>query len=311
MAQAWVATDFGSFDALELRDVAVPAPGPGEVTIEVRAAGMNPTDYKAVLHGGKREDLPLRLGHEVSGVVTAVGPATDLASGGGAVGDEVLAFRVPGGYATSLTVPAKDVFAKPEMLGFPEAANLLLAGATAADMLHAADLSEGDRVVLHGASGAVGISFLQQAALRGIRVIGTASERNFDEVRRFGGEPVAYGEGLEQRIRDLAPDGVAASFDAVGTDEAVDVSLALVEDRRRIITVAAFGRAQSDGIVVLGGGMPESKRFRDSVRAQLIELAGAGKLVVPIARTFPFEDARAALELLSSGHPGGKLALVR
>ncbi|WP_210505552.1 NADP-dependent oxidoreductase [Naasia sp. SYSU D00057] len=311
MAQAWVATDYGSFDALELRDVAVPEPGPGEVTVEVRAAGMNPTDYKAVLRGGKREDLPLRLGHEVSGVVTALGPGAELASGGGAVGTEVLAFRIPGGYATSLTVPAKDVFAKPEMLGFPEAANLLLAGATAADMLRAAEVREGDTVVLHGASGAVGISFLQQAGLRGIRVLGTASERNFDEVRRFGGEPIPYGEGLEQRIRDVAPKGVVAAFDAVGTDEAIDVSLALVEDRKRIVSVAAFGRAESDGIVVLGGGMPESRRFRDSVRAELIDLARAGKLVVPIARTFPFEDARAALELLSTGHPGGKLALVR
>jgi NADPH2:quinone reductase len=311
MAQAWAATDFGSLDKLELLEVEVPEPGPGEVTIDVRAAGMNPTDYKGVLRGGNREHLPLRLGYEVAGVVTALGPDTQLASGGGGVGTEVLAYRVTGGYATSLTVAAKDVFAKPELLGFPEAANLLLVGATAADMLRVVPPEEGDTVVVHGASGAVGVSLLQQARLRGVRVIGTASERNFDEVRRFGGEPIAYGDGLEERIRDLAPDGVAATFDTVGTDEAVDVSLAIVPDPRRIVSIAAFGRAEKDGIQVVGGVMPESKRFRDGVRAELIALAGEGKLVVPMGRTFPFAEARAALELLSTGHPGGKLALVR
>src|SRR3954451_15978071 len=131
MAQAWVATDFGSLDKLELLEVEVPEPGPGEVTIDVRASGMNPTDYKGVLRGGNRDTLPLRLGHEVAGVVAALGPDTQLASGGGAVGDEVLAYRVAGGYATSLTAQAGDVFAKPATLGFPEAANLLLAGCTA------------------------------------------------------------------------------------------------------------------------------------------------------------------------------------
>jgi NADPH2:quinone reductase len=309
MAQAWAATDFGSFDNLALLDVEVPEPGPGEVTIEVRAAGINPTDYKGVLRPGKPESLPLRLGYEVSGVISAIGPGTELASSGGAVGSEVLAYRVTGGYATSLTVPAQDVFAKPEMLGFPEAANLLLAGATAAEMLDVTAVAAGDTVLLHGASGAVGVSVLQQAPLLGARVIGTASEGRFDVVTRYGGAPVVYGDGLEQRVREAAPEGVVAALDCVGTDEAVDVSLALVADRDRIVTIVAAERARAEGFTAIAGALPASQAYRDSVRAGLVRLAGEGRLVVPVARTFPIADALEATELLMTQHPGGKLVL--
>jgi len=310
MAQHWVATDFGDLDVFELVETEVPDPGPGEVTIEVRAAGMNPADYKHVARGTDRSVLPAPIGYEVAGVLTAVGPGTEIASGGGAVGDPVLAFRVTGGYATALTVPAADVFALPAGLGFPEAANLLLAGTTAAEMLDVTGVATGDTVLLHGASGAVGVSVLQQARRLGVRVLGTCGEASDDVVRQFGGEPVRYGEGLEQRVRELAPEGIAAALDAVGTDEAVDVSLALVPDRQRVVSIAAFARAEAEGYQVIGGAMPASKAFRDQVRAHLVELAGAGELVVPVARTFPLTAAREALELLSGGHPGGKLALL-
>ncbi|MCU1679091.1 MAG: Alcohol dehydrogenase GroES domain protein [Frankiales bacterium] len=309
MARRWIARAPGTPDTWELVEQDPPAPGPGEVTIAVRAAGMNPADAKHVAAADPAQ-FPMPVGYEVAGVLAAIGPGTEIASGGGAVGDEVMAFRIAGGYATDVTVPAGDVFAKPATLSFPEAANLLLAGATAADMLRAADVSAGDTVLLHGASGAVGVSVLQQAALLGARVIGTASPGRFDVVRGFGGEPVAYGGGLEQRVRDAAPDGVDVALDAIGTDEAGDVSLALVADRSRIVTIAAKGRADREGFVALGGTMPESTRFRDGVRARLIELAGSGQLVVPIARTYPLADAPAALAELMAGHPGGKLALI-
>jgi len=306
MAQHWVATDFGGLDVFELQDVEVPAPGPGEVTIAVTAAGMNPADAKHVARGGDRSTLPLPIGYEVAGRLTAIGPDTEIGSGGGAVGDEVLAFRIRGGYATEVTVPASAVFARPASLAPEEAANLL----TAAEMLHVTGVRAGDTVLLHGASGAVGVSVLQQARLLGARVVGTAGESSADVVRRFGGEPVRYGDGLADRVRELAPDGVDAALDAVGTDEAVDVSLELVADRGRIVTIAAFDRAQADGITAIGGTMPGSVAYRDSVRARLIGLAAEGKLVVPVARTFPLTQAVAALELLQSGHPGGKLALL-
>jgi NADPH:quinone reductase len=313
VAQRWIATDFGDpEDVLQLVDTDVPDPGPGQVTLEVHASGMNPADYKFLLKGPGNDPakLPLPLGYEVSGVVTALGPDTQLASGGGAPGDEVLAFRVTGGYATALTVPARNVFAKPAALSHPAAANLLLAGATAADLLRVAAVREGETIVVHGASGAVGVSVLQQARLLGARVVGTAGERSFDTVRRFGGTPVVYGEGLEERLRELAPEGYAAALDTVGTDEAVDVSLALVPDRARIVTIAAFGRAEAEGFPAIGGATPDSARFRDEARPRLIALAAEGKLEVPVARTFPLSRAPEALRLLGSGHPGGKLALL-
>jgi NADPH:quinone reductase-like Zn-dependent oxidoreductase len=312
VASRWIAPQFGGIDVLTIIDEDVPAPGPGEVTIEVRAAGMNPIDFK-ILSGGPDPDpsrLPLKPGFELAGVVTALGPGAELASGGGAVGDEVLAFRVTGGYATALNVTATDVFAKPATIGFPEAANLLLAGTTAADMLNTTRVGAGDTVLVHGASGAVGVSAIQQARLLGARVIGTASESHFDVVRRFGGEPVAYGDGLLDRVRALAPAGVDQALDCVGTDEAVDVSLALVSDRTGIVSIAAYARATAEGIALLGGASPASADYRAANRARLIGYAAAGDLVVPVARTFAFTEAVAALRLLATGHAGGKLALV-
>jgi NADPH:quinone reductase len=237
----------------------------------------------------------------VAGVVSAVGASAPFA-----VGDEVLAFRVSGGWASELTVPAADVLAKPAALSFPEAANLLLAGCTAAEMLHVTGVGEGDTVLVHGASGAVGVSVLQQAALLGATVLGTASPDRFDVVRRYGGTPVAHGDGLLSRL----PASVDAALDCVGTDEAVDVSLALVQDRSRIVTIAAPGRAEADGFAALAGNRPESKAYRDGARARLVALAGEGRLEVPVARTFALADALEAVEVIRGQHPGGKLALV-
>jgi len=308
MAQHWIATRPGGPEVFSFEEHDVPPPQQGEVTIEVRAAGMNPADAKHVA-GGDPADFPKAVGYEVAGVVSAVGPDTTIGSGPVAVGDEVLAYRVAGGWATELTVAASTVFAKPASLSWGEAANLLLAGCTASEMLHVTAVGEGDTILVHGASGAVGVSVLQQAAMLGARAVGTASETNFDVVRRFGGEPVAYGEGLADRVREAAPGGVVAGLDCVGTDEAVDVSLALVADRGRIVTIAAAPRAQAEGFTAIAGAIPASQAYRDSVRPDLVALAGDGRLVVPVARTFPLSDALAALELLMGQHPGGKLVL--
>lgn len=310
MAQHWIATSAGAPETWELVAYEPSAPAAGEVTIRVRAAGVNPADAKHVAAPQAGVEFPVPIGYEVSGELAAIGPDTVIGSGAAAVGDEVVAFRVRGGYATELTVPADKVFAKPSTLTHAEAANLLLVGTTAAEMLAVTGAAPGETVLLHGASGAVGVSVLQQARLRGIRVIGTAGEARFDEVRRFGGIPVPYGQGLAERVREAAGGPVAAALDAVGTDEAVDVSLELVADRARIVTIAAFGRAESAGIRAIAGSMPASTRFRDEVRAELIALAQHGDLVVPLARSFALNEAREALKLLSTGHPGGKLALI-
>jgi NADPH:quinone reductase len=307
-----IAPRYGGPEVLTVQQAPLTEAGPGQVTIEVRAAGVNPADYKG-FSGQRSSDpaaLPIHPGFEVAGVITAIGSDTTIASGGGAIGDEVLAFRVSGGYASAVTVPAKDVFAKPATLGFPEAANLLLAGTTAAEMLETTGVSADDTVLVHGASGAVGVSLLQQARLIGARVIGTASTARFDVVRRFGGEPVEYGDGLAGRVRDLAPGGVAAALDCVGTEEATAVSLELVPDRGRIVTIAAAAAAQQHGFRAIGGMMPASAAFRDRVRQRLIDLAASGELVVPVARTWPLGEAGAALAELAGEHPGGKFALI-
>jgi NADPH:quinone reductase len=309
-ARKWVAVDFGGPEVLRRIDVDVPDPGHGEVTIGVRAAGMNPADAKHVAPGQDRTLLPLSIGYEVAGVVTALGPGTELASGGGAVGDEVVASQISGGYATAVTVAASSVFAKPSTLTFPEAASLLLVGTTAADLLHASRARAGETVLLHGGAGAVGVSVLQQARQAGVRVIGTASPDNFGFVRQFGGTPVEYGPGLLDRVRALAPGGVDAALDTVGSQEAGDVSLALVKDRTRVVTIVAAPRARADGYLFVGASNPQSGPFRARARRDILRLASDGHLVVPMAATFAFDDAPAAFAALTGRHPPGKLALV-
>ena len=310
IARKWVAVDFGGPEVLRNIEVDVPDPGPGQVTIDVRAAGMNPADAKHIAPGQDRALLPLSVGYEVAGVVTAFGPATQLASGAGTVGDEVVASMVGGGYTTAITVPASDVFAKPATLSFPEAANLLLVGTTAADLLHTSGAKEGETVLLHGAAGAVGVSVLQQARHLGVRVVGTASKANFDFVRVYGGTPVEYGPGLLDRVRAAAPEGIAAALDTVGSDEAGDVSLALVAGRNRVVTIADARRAKADGYVFVGASNPASGPFRARARGGILNLAQEGELVVPMAQTFRFADAPAAFTALTGPHPPGKLALV-
>jgi len=206
------------------------------------------------------------------------------------------------------------VFPKPPTLSHAEAANLLLAATTAAEMIQVTRVEAGDTVLLHAASGAVGVSLLQQARELGVRVIGTVgpdAEDSADRVRRCGGVPVAYGDGLRHRV-ETAADGspIVAAWDAVGTDEAIDVSLALVADRDRIVTIVDPKRAEQDGFLWIAGSRPESARFRDIARARVLELAASGALEVPLARTFPLAEAIDAVRFVMTGHPGGKVALL-
>ena len=177
-ARRWVAKDFGGPEVLVEIVVELPRPGPGEVMVEVRAAGMNPADYKHFGAGQDPKLLPLSTGYEVAGVILALGPDTEIASGGGAVGDEVVVFQIFDGYSSALNAPAAEVFAKPSRLSFPEAANLLLVGTTAAETLDVIGLSAGETLLVHGAAGGVGTSVVQQAGLLDAIVVGTASERD-------------------------------------------------------------------------------------------------------------------------------------
>ncbi len=310
MAKRWIARQPGTTKEWEFVDYDVPVPGAGEITVRVHAAGMNPADYKHVAAARPNLQFPVPIGYEVSGEITAIGPGTVIGSGPAQIADEVIAFRIYGGYATEITIPAEKAFAKPTTLTHAAAANLLLAGTTAAEMLAVARVMPGETILLHGASGAVGVSVLQQAAIRGIRVIGTASAARSDAVRRYGGVAVQYGPGLVQRVQTLTDGPIAAALDAAGTDEAVDASLELVSDRGRIVTVAAPARAQREGIRWIAGAMPESASFRDGIRGELVDLAQQGILDVPVAGTYPLARAREAADFLARGHPGGKLALI-
>lgn len=314
MAKRWTAPAPGPIETWSFDDVEVPAPGVGEVTVHVRAAGINPADAKHVASARPGASFPVPIGYELSGEITAVGRDALGGSGELAVGDEVVAFRVQGAYATEITVPARDVFAKPANLSHPEAANLLLAGTTAAEMIQVTRVVEGETVLLHAASGAVGVSLLQQARDLGVRVIGTVGPDAADSaerVRRYGGIPVAYGDGLRDRV-EAAADGapIAAAWDAAGTDEAIDVSLALVAERDRVVTIVSPDRAKAEGFLWIAGARPESARFRDIARARVLELAASGALEVPVARTYPLAEAVEAVRFVMTGHPGGKVALL-
>lgn len=308
MATIVMARDFGGPEVLDLVGTETPEPGPGEVRIAVRAAGVNPADVKLREGLFGRPPLPLRLGSEVSGVVTAVGPDVDRV----AVGDEVVAFRVSGGYASELVTKAGNAFRKPAPLPFEEAAGLLLVGATAVHALEAAAVGEGDTVLVHGASGGVGQLLVQLARLRGARVIGTASERSFDLLRELGAEPVAYGDGLAERVHELAPGGVTAAVDLPGTDEALAVSLELVADRDRIVTTNPREAAVAAGIVGIGGGpgADPGTEIRNAARAELVRLAGEGAIRVRVSRTFPLAEAAEAHRFVAEGHTGGKVVLI-
>jgi NADPH:quinone reductase len=314
MSRAVVATAYGGPEVLAVVDEPLTAPGPGEARIEVRASGVNPVDYK-IYSGSFGSDpgrLPLRLGLEAAGKVTAVGPEAVGPAGPVAVGDEVIAFRVSGGYAAELVVPAQSLVPKPPALGWAEASGLMLAGATAWHALVATAVGAGDTVLVHGAAGGVGLMAIQLAAGRGATVVGTASPARHDLLREFGAIPVAYGDGLADRVRAAAPQGVTAALDLVGTDEAIDVSLALVADRTRIATIAAARRGLGLGIKVLGGapGADPGTAIREAARLELARLAAQDRLRVVVDRSFPLENAADAHRLSMGGHVSGKIALI-
>lgn len=309
----WVATKFGGLDSFALQPVTVPEPAADEVTIRVKAAGVNPIDLKIL---GRLSDpalLPRPVGTEISGVIEAVGDAVgqDAQTGtpGLGVGDKVVAFRTPGGYATRINAPARDVFAKPPTLSFDEAAGMLLVGTTSAEMLATVDAKDGDVILLHGASGAIGAMVLQLAARLGATVIGTTSARNAKNVSRYGGIPVEYGPGLIDRVRAAAPSGVTVALDAAGTEEALETSLALVADRNRILTIVQPQAAAKHGLHYIGGNQPKSTEFRNAHRAELLELAGSGELRVPISHTFPLKEAKFAIDLVAHGSAAGKVVI--
>ncbi|HKY57052.1 MAG TPA: NADP-dependent oxidoreductase [Aeromicrobium sp.] len=309
MAKVAVATQYGGPESATLIDQPTPEPGSGEVRVTVRAAGVNPIDYKVYsgLFGENPDRLPIRLGFEAAGVIDAVGPdVTDFA-----VGDEVIGHPIPGASAEHVVAPASSFVRKPANIGWDEAAGLMLVGVTAVHALTVTDVKAGDTVLIHGAGG-VGLAAVQLAVARGARPIVTASPAKHEDLRALGGEPVAYGDGLLERVRELAPDGIDAAFDTVGSQEALDVSLALVADRDRIATIANFVGGAEAGIKVLGGGpgADPGTEIRAAAKSELADLAAAGRFKVIVDRTFPLADVADAHAYQASGHATGKVVLI-
>lgn len=311
MTVAIVATAFGGPEVLSAVEIDVPPPGPGEVTVDVRAAGVNPVDHKIIGGAFGNADpaaLPLPVGRELAGVVSAVGPNATGPAGPIAVGDEVVVYPVAGAFAAAITVPATSVVPKPSGLSWEEAAGLLLAGATALHTVAAVGLREGDTVLIHGAAGSVGQLAVQLAAQSGATVVGTAGERNHELLRGLGAIPVVYGPGLADRVRAAAPSGVTAAIDTVGTDEAIDVSLELVANPDRIVSIAS-GRT---GVRRLGAGpgADPGTKIRANAWRTLLPAAASGTLTLAVARTYPLADAAEALRFVKEGHAAGKVVLV-
>lgn len=309
MTRTVVAEGYGGPEVLALQDIDVREPGPGEVLVDVRAAGANPIDYK--LYSGEMgsdpHNLPMAIGLEAAGVVVAHGPGAKGYTGALTVGDEVIVTNVAGGYSERLIAAAAEAGHKPAALSFEEAAGLLLVGGTAWHLLTKTDVGKDDTVLIHGASGGVGLMAVQLAAARGAKVIATASPDRHDQLRKYGAFPVAYGAGLADRVREIGP--VDAALDLVGTDEALDTSVELVTDRSRIATIAGFGRAGELGITALTGA-DGGQEIRDAARAPILALAAEGKLEVTVDKVFSLAEAPETHRYLQTGHARGKVVLV-
>ncbi|MFJ9459579.1 NADP-dependent oxidoreductase [Kitasatospora sp. NPDC101447] len=299
--KAVVVTESGGPEVLRVRVVPDPEPGPGEVRVRVYAAGVQPVDL-AVREGfrppGLTVEPPFVLGNEFAGVVDRLGPD----SGDWRVGDEVLGFRLLDSHAELVTVAADQLVAKPAGMPWEQAGSLSASGQTAHTALTLLGVGPGDTVLVHGASGGVGTVAVQLARTWGATVVGTASERNHGYLRELGAIPVAYGEGLVERVRAVAPQGVTAAFDAAGRG-ALEASVELVADRDRIGTVADFEGAGRLGVRLL-------RTRRTAARlAELVRLWEAGGLRLEIAEALPLEKAAEAHRLVGTGHVRGKVVL--
>jgi NADPH:quinone reductase-like Zn-dependent oxidoreductase len=295
-------SEYGGPEVLQVADVEEPHAGPGQVRIAVRAAGVNPIDWKA-RSGMMREVMPLSFpvidGREAAGVIDEVGP--DMA--GARAGEEVFGFAVGGAAAEHAILD--DFARKPVGLSWEEAAGLPVAVETSVRVFGVlGGVGEGQTLLINGAAGGVGTAAVQLAVARGARVIGTASEGNHDFLRSLGAEPTTYGEGLVERVRALAPDGVDLAFDTAGQGGIEDL-ITLTGDPARVATIADFGAAAL-GVKVTGGG--EGRAVEGL--AEAAALVEAGRLRLTVAQTFSFAQAAEAHRLSQDGHVRGKLILV-
>ncbi|MEE6281771.1 NADP-dependent oxidoreductase [Georgenia sp. MJ170] len=300
MPKVYVFTAPGGPENQQLVERPALVPGAGELAVAVRAAGVNPADWKirAGLFGATKV-LPAPLGLELAGVVTAVGPGVT----GVRIGDAVLGPPAPGAgaFAEQTLVRAAAVVAKPASIGFEPAATLPIAGTTAYDLVHQVPLGPGQSVVVLGAGGGVGRLAVQLARARGARVLGVASEAKRQVVESAGAVHVPSGPHAPQAVRTLLPDGADLIVDLVGGEVLRSLGAALAATGT-VVTAADPGVAAE-----LGGS---GRQHLDGTLAAVAAAAAAGVVDPLVTAAFPLDQAGAALAAVEAGHTAGKIVIV-
>jgi NADPH:quinone reductase len=306
MSKAVQFDDYGGIEVLEVREVPRPEPGADQVLVAVRAAGINIGEAK-IRQGLVRDIFPATFpsgeGSDLAGVIAEVG--TNV--GGVAVGDEVIGYTDNrASHAEYVVVEAANLIAKPAEVPWEVAGALFVAGVTGVGVVRAVAPSADEAVVIAGAGGGVGVFAVQLALRTGARVIALASERHHAWLRERGAVPVAYGDGVTQRITAAVGERRLAAFiDLVGNSY-VELALSLGIDKDRIDTVVDFPAIEKYGVKGEGGAAVASA----ATLTELVEAIAAGDIVVPIQSTYPLDDVRAAFAELEAGHVAGKIVLI-
>jgi NADPH2:quinone reductase len=297
---------YGDRDVLYIADVEIPVPSAGEVVVAVRAAALNPGE--AAIRAGALEQrfpatFPSGEGSDLAGVVSAVGEGVSEFT----VGDEVLGWSERrSSHAEYVAVPVTQLIRKPPGLSWEVAGSLYVVGCTAFVAVRAVDVSPGDTVAVSAAAGGVGTVVVQLLRTRGASVLGIASEPNHEWLVAHGVIPVAYGEGLADRLRAAAPKGrIDAFIDLFGPDYvqlAVDLGIA----KDRVETIISFEKAYELGTKAQGSADGSTTE----VLSAMAELVASGDIEIPIAATYPLEKVREAYAELEKRHTRGKIVLV-
>jgi NADPH:quinone reductase-like Zn-dependent oxidoreductase len=291
---------YGGPEVVEWAEAPEPQAGPGTIRVAVRAASVNPIDWK-IYTGAMSDGAPMSgvgyLGYDAAGVVDQVGEGVT----GVSVGDEVLG---QGQHTQAEYAVLRAWAAKPPSVDWAVAAAASVAGETSERGLRLLDVRGGDTLFIDGGAGGVGAVAVQMAIARGATVIASSSESNHDYLREIGATPVLYGDGLVERVRGAAGGTVDAVFDVAGKTPAKEL-IRLAPEPSQVLSIANFA-AGEDGARVTGGG-PDSEPM--SALAEVAELLAANKLVMKV-QTFPFERAAEAYRISQDGHVRGKLVLV-
>ena len=306
MPRAAQYNSFGPPDVLEVVDVPEVHAAAGKLRISVRAAALNPWDFKVRggLIAGIAANFPRGIGSDFAGVVDEVGDGGAMINGTAvAVGDDVFGWCAVGAIRDQLVVPASNVARKPAGVSWEVAGSLSAPIHTAHHCLESLDIGSSDVVLLSAAAGSVGIVYAQLAIARGARVIGTASPSNFALLESVGVTPTSYGPGLVDRVRALAPGGITAVQDNFGM-ETIDAGFELGVPASRICTIADQPAADRLGLAV-----PGQYQKSAALLAGYAAMVAEGSLVLPIQRVFPLSEVRQAFELLEGRHLSGKIVI--